>query len=141
MGGRRERPGQGARGEPGRPGVIGATGEIEPPAAVRPDAFGQAQGGALRGERAALLDVQFDEGAEAGQQVVAGAEVAGVLARGDHGVGQHGAGVVGEDPRGIRVDGTGQQAAAQARDAEPRAFFLGEGGKHHGPFGRKGFVF
>jgi hypothetical protein len=63
------------------------------------------------------------------------------MTRGDHGVGERGAGVVGEDPRGVRVDGAGQQAAAQARNAEPRAFFLGEGGKHHGPFGIKALVF
>ncbi len=107
---------------------------------MRPDAFGQAQGGALGSECAALLDVQFDDRADAGQQVVAGTEVAGVMARRDHGPGQRGAGVVGEDSRRVRVDDTGQQAAAQARDAEPRALFLGEGGKHHGPFGKKGFV-
>ncbi len=75
-----------AVGEPGRARVVGAAGEVEPPPAVRPDALGQAEGGALRGERAALLDVQFDEGADAGQQVVAGAEVAGVVARGGHGL-------------------------------------------------------
>ena len=54
--------------------MIGAALEDEPPPAVRPDPFGQAQGGTQGGERAALLDVQFDEGADAVQQVVAGTE-------------------------------------------------------------------
>ena len=46
-----------------------------------------------------------------------------------------------EGARVVWVHGSGQQAAAQARDAEPGAFFLGEGGKHHGSFGIKGLVF
>jgi hypothetical protein len=58
--------------------VISAATEIEPPAAVRPDPLGQAQRGPLGGERAALLDVQFDERADAVQQIVTGPEEAGI---------------------------------------------------------------
>ena len=83
--------------------------------------------------------MQLDEGADAVQQVVAGAEPAGVVTGGRHGLGERGAGVVGEGAGGVRVHGSGQQPAAQAGDAEPRAFFLGEDGKHHGTFGIKGF--
>ena len=60
-------------------GVVGAAFEGEPPPAVRPDAFGQAEGGAQGGQRAALLDVQLDDRAEVRQQVVAGARAGGVV--------------------------------------------------------------
>ena len=128
-------------GQPGRAGVVGAALEIKPPPAVRPDPLGQAEGGAHRGERAALLDVQFDERGHAVQQVGARTEQARVAPGGGHRRGQRVAVVVGEGPRGLRVDGAGDQAAAQAGNAKPSAFFLGEQGKHDGPFGIKVFIF
>jgi len=121
--------------------VIGATGEREPPAPVRPDPLGQAQGRAHRGERAALLDVQFDERGQAVKQVRAGAEQAGVAPGGGHRRGQRDVVVVGEVPGGLRVDGPGHQAAAQAGNAKPSAFFLGEQGKHDRSFGMKVLIF
>ena len=119
--------------------MVGLALEIQPPAAVRPDPFGQADGRAQRGEGPALLDVQLDDGADAVQQVIARAQGAGIVARGRHGLGQRGAGIVGQRPRRVGADGAGQQAGAETRDAEPAAFFLGEGGQHHGPSGMKGF--
>ena len=49
---------------------------------MRPDALGHAEGRVHRRQRAALLDVQFDERADPAEQVVVGSEQAGVGARG-----------------------------------------------------------
>ncbi len=85
--------------------------------------------------------MQFDEDADAVQQIIAGADHAGVVARRGHRLGQGDAVVVGERPGGVRVDDPSQQAAAQARDAKPRALLLGEGHDSHGSFGPKGLLF
>jgi hypothetical protein len=119
--------------------VVGPAGEHQPPAAVRPDPLGHSDGGVQRGQRAALLDVQLDEGAEASQQVVAGADQAGVQAGLRHRLGQGDSGVVGQSPGRVRADGAGDQAAAEAGDAEPGAFFFCPGHESHSPFGRKAF--
>ena len=62
----------------------------------------------------------------AGQQVVVGSERIRIAARGPHGLGQADPVVIAQLPGDSRVDGTGDQAAAQARDAEPGAFLFGE---------------
>ena len=130
-----------AVGEPGGSRVVGAALKVEPPAAVRPNPLGDADGGVQRGEGTALLDVQFDERADAAEQVLAGADRAGVVARGAHRLGQRDAVVVAEGPGGVRLDGPGNQTAPQARNAKPSAFFLGKDGNYHRPFGIKVPVF
>ena len=126
-------------GEPGGARVVGAPGEVEPPAAVRPDSLGDAHGGAQRRQRAALLHVQFDEGADAHQEIIAGTDELSVQARGRHRRGQREAGVVGEGPGRVRRDSARQQAAAQAGDAKAGALFFGPDGDSHRSFGIKRF--
>ena len=67
------------------PAWLASPAEVEPPAAVRPDGRGDADRVAGQVQRAALLDVEFDERADAGEPFGVGADgvrvVAGALHR------------------------------------------------------------
>ena len=123
-----------AVGEAGRAGVVGAAGELQAPAVVRPDRPGDADRRTQRRERAALLHVQFDERRQAGKALLVGADLGGVEARVRHRLGEGDALVVAERPRPFRVHDPGHQPAAKAWNTEPRALFLCEGDKHHRSF-------
>ena len=113
--------------------MIGPAGEVEAPAAVRPDARGDPDRGTWRlGQRPALFDVQLDEGADAAQQVLVGADQGGVVPGGGHGLGQGDPGAIAQRPRRARVHRTGQQPAAQAGEPEPGPLLLAERGDGDG---------
>ncbi|CAM5707979.1 hypothetical protein SBADM41S_07912 [Streptomyces badius] len=76
--------------EPGGARVVGLAPEVEPPAAVRPDGGGDADGVAGQVEGAALLDVEFDERADPGEAFRVGADGPGVVSGRLHGSGQGG---------------------------------------------------
>ena len=112
--------------QPGGAGVVGLAVEVQPPPAVRPDAVGDADGGARVDQAAALLDVQLDQGADPAQRLVVAAELLGIVPGSAHRLGQRGAVGVGEPPGPVGVEGAGEQPRPRAGDAEPGALLVGE---------------
>ncbi|GAA3060109.1 hypothetical protein GCM10020000_48840 [Streptomyces olivoverticillatus] len=108
------------------PSVVGLAVEVEPPAAVRPDRGGDAHG--VRGlcQGPALLDVEFDERADAGEALGVGPDGLGVVSGALHRPGEG-------DPLGVpqRVGLLGRelpggQAGADAGEAEAGALLVTE---------------
>ena len=117
----------------GRTRVVGLPGEVEAPPAVRPDPLGDTKGGIEVGQGPALLDVQLHIAPELREQVLVPADLAGILARRTHRLGQRDPVAVTQFPGLPRVDRAGQQAAAQAGDPEAAPFLLSECGHRDGP--------
>jgi hypothetical protein len=83
-----------------------------------------------------LFYVQLDEGVDAGDEVLVGADPRGVEAGRGHRVRPGHALVVRQATRSTRVDRTSQEAAAQACDPETSALFLDEHRDGERPRGR-----
>ncbi len=92
---------------------------------MRPDALRDPYRSAAA-QRAALLDVQLDERADAAQQLIVGPQARGIEPGAGHRPGQGHPAAVAQLPRGLRRHGAGQQPAAQAGQAEPGALLLAE---------------
>jgi hypothetical protein len=114
-------------------GVVGFAREVQSPPAVRPDRAAHADGGL---ERAPLFDVQFDEDADALEELRVRADQGRVQALGRHGLGPAHAVAVAQVAGPGRVDRAGHQPRPEARDAEPRALLLGEDPNAQGAAGR-----
>ena len=127
--------GVGAVLQAGGAGVVGAAGQVQAPAPVRPY---RARGGdRVRGvgEVAALLHVQFHERVELPEQVRVGTERFGVVSGVGHGLGPGGAVGVGEGAGPVGADLPGGEAAAQARHTEAAALLLDEDDHGQGALG------
>ncbi len=108
--------------------MVGLAPEVEPPAAVRPDGRGDADGVAGQVEGAALLDVEFDERADPGEPFRVGPDGGGVVPGGLHGRGQGGPVPVAQ-PVGVG-DGelSGGEPGPDAGQAEAGALLVTEVG-------------
>ena len=122
-----------ALGERGGAGVVGLTGHVDPPAAVRPDVAADTDGVAELDQAAALLDVQLDERADPGERLVVAAEAGRVAAGAPHRLGHRHAVVVGEAAGPVGPQRPGDDPRARAGDAEPGALLVGEVDDPHGP--------
>lgn len=112
--------------EPGGARVVGLAAEVEAPAAVRPDRRGDTDRPAEQVQGPALLDMQLDEGADAGQPFGVGADRVRVLPGLLHRPGE--ADTVGVEqlpgvPRGQAARG---QPGADAGQAEAGALLVHE---------------
>jgi hypothetical protein len=98
----------------------------DPPAAVAEDGRPQADRGPAVDQAAALLDVQLDEGADAGQPLVVAAQVVRAEPGPPGRLGVADAVGVGQPAGPVGADRAGQQARGQAGDAEAGALLLRE---------------
>ena len=119
-------------GQPGGACVVRLAAERELPAPVRPDGRSDGDRAVDEIQCAALLDVQFDEDADAVGQPRVGAEVLGPAARLRHRLAQGHTVDVAQPAGLLGAQRTGGQLGADARDAEPRPLLVGEGDHRDG---------
>ena len=112
--------------QPGGAGVVGHTGHLDPPAAVRPDIAGHADRSITIDQGAALLDVQFDQMADPAQRLRVGTAILGPPARRAQSVGHAATVGVGEGQRPFGGQRAGDHPGAGAGDAEPGPFLVDE---------------
>lgn len=124
-----------AVGQLGGAGVVALSLDADAPAAVFEDRRGDRHGRVEVDEALALLDVEFDERADARERLGVGAERAEPRAGGDPL--KRFAPRIGERRRPLAVDGAGHEPRAEARDAEAGALLLGEHDDRDRPLGRE----
>jgi hypothetical protein len=93
---------------------------------VRPDRGGDADGVARQVQRPALLDVEFDEGADAGEPLGVGPDGVRVVPGGLHRTGQRDAVGVAQLVRGLLRQLSGGEPGADAGEAEAGALLVAE---------------
>ena len=118
-----------------RAGVVGLAGDVDAPAPMGPDVAADADGGAAIDEVPALFDVEFDEGANAGEGLGVWAEGVGVATGVGEGLGHGDPVAVPEGAGPVGVEHSGEQSGTRAGDPEPRALFVDEVDDGQGPVG------
>ena len=120
--------------EAGRAGVVGGARDVDPPAAVRPDVAADTHSGTALvvgvgvGERAALFDVQLDEGVHPGQRLGVVAEARRVAAGSRDRLGHRRPVGVGQAEGAVGRERTGDEARSGTGDPEPGALLVAETG-------------
>ena len=126
--------------QPGGAGVVGLAGEVDPPAAVRPEAGADGHRVAGVDQRPALLDVQLDESADPARVSSSRPSSLGLPGRRRIASAMRDPVGVGQPAGPVRVQLPGDDPGPGAGDAEPGALLVGEVDDGDRPTGREPVV-